>query len=138
MIRFQLSLVARIPMTQVTPEEIAQFRAQLADYPDAIAALEEIEECEGDLEDAAMVLAIRAGQQPEIANSEWLGSLAKKCRAAICQQEFRNAMVKGNFAPVIQHLTARKLCPPLLVTPVLMYVFQQGVNKFCEPLDPVS
>jgi hypothetical protein len=60
-------------MTQVTPEEIALFRVQLADYPDALAALEEIEECEGDLEDAAMVLAIRVGQQPEIANADgWI------------------------------------------------------------------
>jgi hypothetical protein len=33
-------------MTQVKPEEIAQFRTELADYPDAIAALKEIEECE--------------------------------------------------------------------------------------------
>ncbi len=125
-------------MTQVTPEDIALFRAQLADYPDALAALEEIEECEGDLEDAAMVLAIRVGQQPEIANSEWLDSLAKKCRAAICQEEFRNDLVNGNLALVMEHLVARKLCPRLLVIPVLVYVFQQGVNKFCEPLDTVS
>lgn len=125
-------------MTQVTPEDIALFRAQLADYPDALAALEEIEECEGDLEDAAMVLAIRVGQQPEIANSEWLDSLAKKCRAAICQEEFRNDLVNGSLALVMEHLVARKLCPRLLVIPVLVYVFQQGVNKFCEPLDTVS
>ena len=64
-------------MTQVTPEEIAKFRAELTDYPDAQAALREIEECEGDLEDAAMVLAIRVGQQPEIANSDWLDSTSK-------------------------------------------------------------
>ncbi|MFM7559674.1 hypothetical protein [Cylindrospermopsis raciborskii] len=36
----------------VTPEEIAQFRTQLADYPSAIAALDAIEEYEGYLEDA--------------------------------------------------------------------------------------
>lgn len=125
-------------MTQVTTEEIAQFRAELADYPDALAALQEIEECEGDLEDAAMVLAIRVGQQPDIANSEWLGTLAKKCRAVICQEEYKNALLNGTFAPVMGHLAATRLCPALLVTPVLIYVVQQGVNSFCEPLDPVS
>lgn len=125
-------------MTQVTPEEIAQFRAELADYPDALAALKEIEECEGDLEDAAMVLAIRVGQQPDIANSEWLDILAKKCRAVICQEEYKNALVNGTFSPVMGHLAATRLCPALLVTPVLMYVLQQGVNSFCEPLDRVS
>ena len=41
-------------MTQVTPEEVARFRTQLVDYPDAINALQVIEDCEGNLEDAAM------------------------------------------------------------------------------------
>lgn len=125
-------------MTQVTPEDIAKFQAELVDYPDAIAALKEIEDCEGNLEDAAVVLAIRVGQQPDIANSVWLDSLAKKCRAVICQEEFRNDLVNGNFSGMMGHLAATKLCPALLVTPVLMYVFQQGVNKFCEPMDRVS
>ncbi|MBW4576781.1 MAG: hypothetical protein KME08_16020 [Aphanothece sp. CMT-3BRIN-NPC111] len=124
-------------MATLTPEEIAQFRTQLADYPDALVALDEIEQCEGDLEDAAIALAIRVGQQPDIANAEWLDSLAKKCRAAICQPEFRNDLVNKTFAPMIGHLTATKLCPALLVIPVLMYVAQQGVNNFCEPLDPM-
>jgi hypothetical protein len=122
-------------MTQVTPEEVAKFRTQLVDYPDAINALQVVEECEGNLEDAAMVLAIRVGQQPEIANSEWLDSLAKKCRAVICKDEFRLSLIDGDFAPIAGHLTATKLCPALLVTPVLMYVMQQGVSNFCEPLD---
>jgi hypothetical protein len=41
-----------IESTKVTPEEIAQFRAELADNLSAIAALDAIEECEGYLEDA--------------------------------------------------------------------------------------
>ena len=125
-------------MTQVTPEEVATFRTQLVDYPDAINALQVIEDCEGNLEDAAMVLAIRAGQQPEITNSDWLDSLAKKCRAVICKEEFRNSLIAENFAPIAGHLAATKLCPALLVTPVLMYAAQQGINIFCEPLDTVS
>lgn len=125
-------------MTQVTPEEVAKFRTQLVDYPDAINALQVIEDCEGNLEDAAMVLAIRVGQQPEIANSEWLDSLAKKCRVIICKEEFRSGLIAENFAPIVGHLAATKLCPALLVTPVLMYVIQQGVDGFCEPLDTVS
>lgn len=125
-------------MSQVTPEEIAKFRAALVDYPDALTALTEIEECEGDLEDAAMVLAIRVGQQPDIANAEWLDSLAKKCRAVICQEAYKDALSNENFAPLVGQLVATRLCPALLVTPVLMYVLQQGVNKFCQPLDTVT
>ncbi|MFM6200116.1 MAG: hypothetical protein ACKPE1_13420 [Dolichospermum sp.] len=41
-----------IESTTVTPEEIAQFRTELASYPSAIAALDAIEEYEGYLEDA--------------------------------------------------------------------------------------
>ena len=41
-----------IESTKVTPEEIAQFRAELADNLSGIAALDAIEECEGYLEDA--------------------------------------------------------------------------------------
>lgn len=125
-------------MTQVTPEEIAKIRAELTDYPDALSAVAAIEDCEGDLEDAAMVLAIRVGQQPEIANSDWLDSLAKKCRTVICQEEFRHSLTNGNFAPLVGQLAATKLCPRLLVMPVLIYVVKQGVNQFCEPLDTVT
>jgi hypothetical protein len=32
------------------------------------------------------------------------------------------------------HLTATRLCPALLITPVLMYVVQQGVNSFVNHL----
>ncbi len=125
-------------MTKVTPDDITQLKTQLADYPDALVALDEIEDCEGDLEDAAIALAIRVGQQPDIANSLWLDSLAKKCRAVICQLEYREDLVIGNIAPMMEHLIATKVCPALLVTPVLMYVLKQGVKEFCEPLDTVS
>lgn len=131
-------LIVDDPMTQVTPVEIAKFQEQLADYPDALAALAEIEECEGNLEDAAVVLAIRVGQQPDIANADWLDSLAKKCRAVVCQEQFKNDLLNGTIAPVMGHLAATRLCPALLVTPVLMYIIQQGVNSFCEPLEGVS
>jgi hypothetical protein len=125
-------------MTQVTLAEVAKFQNELTNYPNALAALQEIEECEGDLEDAAMVLAIRAGQQPDIANADWLSSLAKKCRAFICRTELRNALANESFAPVVEQLTAAKICPALLVMPVLLYVVKQGVDEFCQPLDPVG
>lgn len=125
-------------MTQVTSEDIAKFREKLQDYPDAAAALAEIEDCEGNLEDAAMVLAIRVGQQPDIANAEWLDSLAKKCRAMICRDENRQALQSNDYGSVIRHLATTRLCPPLLAVPVLMYILQQGIEQFCQPLDTVS
>jgi hypothetical protein len=116
---------------------IEELQVRFADIPDAIISLETIVDCEGDLEDAAMALAIRVGQQPDIANSEWLKGLAKKHRVAICQSEFRNDMVEGNFMPLFQHFLAIKVCPKLLILPVLLYVHESGVNRFCQPLDPI-
>jgi hypothetical protein len=122
-------------MTIVTSQEIAQFRSALANYPEAMKALDVIEDCEGDLEDAAITLAIRAGQQPQRDNAEWLDALARKCRSVICQKEFRNDLLSGSFAPMVRYLTETPLLPSILATPVLMYVVRQGVNHFCEPLD---
>ncbi len=116
---------------------ITELKAKFTDIPDALIALETIADCEGDLEDAAMALAIRVGQQPDINNSEWLSSLAKKCRVAICRSELRNDMVSGNFIPLFQHFVAAKVCPTLLILPVLLHAHEEGVNRFCEPLDPI-
>jgi hypothetical protein len=117
---------------------ITELQTQFIGIPTAIASLQTIADCEGDLEDASMALAIRAGQQPEINNSEWLNGLAKKCRVAICHSEFRNDMVEGNFLAIFQHFDRTKVCPSLLILPVLLYVHENGVNKFCEPLDPIQ
>jgi hypothetical protein len=116
---------------------IEELQVQFADIPDAIVSLETIVDCEGDLEDAAMTLAIRVGQQPDLNNSEWLDGLAKKCRVAVCRSEFRNDMVNGNFMPLFQHFIQSKICPKLLILPVLLYVHERGVNRFCQPLDPI-
>ncbi|GAA6620898.1 hypothetical protein [Scytonema sp. NUACC26] len=125
-------------MTKVTAKEIAQFRSQLAEDPIAMETLDLIEDCEGDLEDAAMTLAIRSGQEPEIANSEWLEDLAKRWRSVICQQEFRDDLLNDSISSMLAHLKTMPTFPGMLATPLLMYVLKQGVNNFCEPLDLVT
>lgn len=122
-------------MTIVNAQEIAQFRSELSNNPDAMKALDAIEDCEGNLEDAAIALAIRAGQQPQRDNAEWLDALARKCRAVICQKEFREDLLKDRFGPIVRYLAETPLIPGILATPVLMYVIQQGVNEFCQPID---
>ncbi len=125
-------------MTKVTSQEIAQFRSQLADDPSDMEALDLIEDCDGDLEDAAMTLAIRAGQQPERANAEWLDALARKWRAVICEQEYREDLLNNSLQKMIERLKAMPTFPKILATPVLIYVLKRGVNNFCEPLDSLE
>lgn len=125
-------------MTTVTSQEIAQFRSQLTDNATAMEVLDLIEDCEGDLEDAAMSLAIRAGQQPERANSEWLDALARKWRAVICEPEFRDNLQSGSVQGMMAYLYTMPEFPKILAVPVLLYVLKQGVNNFCEPLDGIK
>ncbi|HLO85597.1 MAG TPA: hypothetical protein VK203_11420 [Nostocaceae cyanobacterium] len=125
-------------MTKVTSQELAQFRSHLADDPQAMEALDLIEDCEGDLEDAAMTLAIRAGQEPERANAEWLDALARKWRSVICEQEYREDLVNGSLPGMMAHLQSMPTFPKILAAPVLIYVLKQGVNNFCQPLDAVK
>jgi hypothetical protein len=88
-----------IESTTVTPEEIAQFRAELANYPnpEVIAALDAIEECEGYLEDAIPLLLLEAGREPDRSFSDIL----EKCRKFICQEEVRESLESGMIAPAI-------------------------------------
>lgn len=122
-------------MTVLSSEEINAYRQQLADYPGALKALEIIEDCEGDLEDATMAIAIRVGQQPQRNNSEWLDALARKWRSVICQPEFRSELYHNSCVSLINYFATSELLPAMLATPVLLYVLKQGVGGFCQPLE---
>ncbi len=119
----------------VSSAEISRLQLQLADYPAAMAALGVIADCEGDIEDAAMALGIRAGQQPGLDNSAWLTAVAKRCRAALCQEDLGVDVMNGYWAAALHLLQTNKVCPDLLAVPVLLYVDNVGINRFCELLD---
>lgn len=117
----------------LTFQEIAQWRSQLFAYTEALQALDEIENCDGDLEDAAIDLAIRAGQEPTTSEG-WLAGWAKRYRAVICAQDIKNYLLTDNWAEGFGALLKANICPPTLVTPMLIYVWKTGVENFCEPL----
>jgi hypothetical protein len=123
-------------MTTVTQEEIQQFREQLRNYPQAIAALNEIEACEGDLEAAAYVLAINAGEEVVRSEPNWLDRFAKKCRRVICKEEFKDELLpdlsRELMAAIVGYLVATGAFPVALATPVVIYVIKIGVNNFCK------
>ena len=122
-----------MPTLTLSSQEIAQYRSQLAEYPDALLALDAIEDCEGDLEDAAIALAIHIGQQPDC--TDWLEGLAKRHRVALCEQDCQNALKEQNLITVVAQLTKAEICPPLLIPLVVLFVFKVGVDSFCEPLN---
>lgn len=121
-------------MIVLTPEEIAQFTVCLADYPDALIALQEIGDCDGDIEDAAISLSLRAGQEPDT-NEQWLAGFSKRYRHIACQSQFRQLLLDAQPVALVNHLTQETDCPPLLAAPVALYIFKLGVKSFCHSFD---
>jgi len=118
-------------MISLTSEDISQLRDRLADYPEAAEALQEIEDCDGDLEDAAISLALRSGQEPD-SNEQWLASFSKRYRHIACQELFREAIAAGQLSTLITHLSQETDCPKLIAPMVAIYVFKCGVQDFCH------
>jgi hypothetical protein len=119
-------------MLTITLTEIDQYRSRLTEYPAALQALQAIAECEGDLEDAAIALAIAIGQQPD--RSDWLEGLAKRCRVAVCSADCQRALKEQDIVSGVAQLTEVNICPPVLVLPVILYVWKIGIEEFCQPL----
>ena len=121
-------------MTTLTLDEISQLQKQLADYPEALAALQSIEDCDGDIADAALSLALKAGLEPDT-NETWLESYAKRFRHVACQEQFRAALAAQQVVGLINHLTLDTTCPGLLAAPVALHIVKVGVDDFCHTFD---
>ncbi|MBH8560760.1 hypothetical protein I8748_00835 [Nostoc sp. CENA67] len=118
-------------MLTVTPEEISQFRSQLADSPEALAALDAIEECEGYLDDAVPLLVMReTAQQADrgLGLNDWL----EKIRQFVCQEEVREFLESGLIAPVIEPLAVSTGIPLGTATGLSILVFKLGAKNFCK------
>jgi hypothetical protein len=122
-----------VDIIRVTLEEIEQYRLDLADDPIALRALEMIEDCEGDLEDAAIALALQVGQEPD-QSDRWLDSVAKRWRVSLCGGAIRENLGVGNVAAVVRSLSTDTMIPSALATPIALYVLKTGIDSFCEPL----
>ena len=121
-------------MIALMPEEITQLRARLADYPEALETLQEIEDCDGDVEDAAISLALKAGQEPDT-NENWLAGYSKRYRHVVCQAQFREALAAGQLSTLIHALSEETDCPPLMAPAIAIYVFKFDVAAFCHSFD---
>jgi hypothetical protein len=118
----------------LTLAEIAQFRSQLSEDPIALRALDMIEDCEGDLEDAAISLALQVGQEPN-RSDQWLDGLAKRWRVFICQSDAKSSLAKGSVVELVRSLSVETTLPSALATPIAIYVVKMGAEMFCKPLE---
>lgn len=121
-------------MITVTSVEIVEYRAELASNPLALEALSMIEDCEGDVDDAAISLALQVGQEPD-RSEDWLDGFVKRSRHLICNSETREKLNSESIADVIRVLEAATTIPPLLLTPTAIYLIKTGVENFCRPFE---
>ncbi len=118
--------------TQLTPEEIQQYREQLKDYPTALAQLEVIEQCEGNLEQATRILARRADIEEVRAGMTWESAL-KQARQVVCHDNFKAGLAPDLIGGVIGALIASS--NPLLIvvaTPCAGYIVKVSLTEFCN------
>jgi len=117
----------------LSAEDIAQYRAQLSDNALALQALDMIEDCEGNLEDAAIALALHVGQEPDRSDF-WLEGLAKRWRVFLCQTGLKETLQASSVVSAINLLATETDIPAILATPVVLYVAQFGIEDFCKSL----
>lgn len=122
-------------MTTLTSEEIGQYRSEFADYPEALDALDLIEENECDLEIAANLLAQEAGVVIVRSKPSILDDLAQKLRNVICDEVFINDLMGGVLTTGVTYLTASGQIPTALATALVIYLAKIGVRKFCQSND---
>lgn len=115
-------------LTQLTPEEIAYYRSELAGNPDASLALDVIDECEGYLEDAAILIAMRESEKEPDRGLD-LEELANKSRGVICSQPATTVFELVNILTNLLGTTG------VVIAVVLFILKRYGLDKFCENSD---
>ena len=120
-------------MVTLTLADLSKYRSALASNNDALLVLEVIEDCEGDLEDAAISLALQVGQEPSTSDN-WLDGLAKRWRTILCQPNLCAAIEQENYSVALSLLLEHTTLSLKLALPVLIYATQLGIHDFCLPL----
>lgn len=120
-------------MITVTADDLAHYRSQFEGSPAALEALDLIEDCEGNLEDAAIDLALKVGQEPS-ESDRWLEGFAKRWRVQLCQAHLRPHLVANHLNDAVPVLMEMTNLPIGLAIALLIYVQKTGIEDFCKPL----
>ena len=121
-----------IESTKVTAEEIAQFRAELAEDSKALGDIDVIERCEGYLEQAARILARRADIEDVRAGITWESAL-KQARQVVCDAKFKEGLAPDLIGGIIGALiTAGNPVLVAVATPCAGYIVKVSLAEFCN------
>jgi hypothetical protein len=121
--------------TKVTPEEIAQFRSQLAEDSKALEDIDLIERCDGDLEYAAIRLARRSNIDT-VRRSDKEGfwqQVTTQARQLVCHDRVKDDLAPNILGGLVG-LFAASGNPVLVVvaTPLAIHVVRETLDIFCD------
>ncbi len=110
--------------TQLTSDEIQQYREQFKDYPDALKALDLIDDCDGDLEDALILISMEeTGTEPD--RGLKLDQLAQRCRPIVCADLSRTILEIFNILTGLFGTVG-------VAVAVLLYILNKyGLENYC-------
>jgi hypothetical protein len=120
---------------RLTPEEIQNYRELFKDYPEALDALDLIDESDGDLIESANLLAAEAGIEISSRKGEdinILDKLAQKFRSVICDEDFMDDLMSGLLTAGVTTLTAGGQIPQAVATSIVIYLTKKGVKIWCQ------
>ncbi len=120
--------------TQLTPEEIQQYREQLKDYPAALEVLDLIEESDRDLEYAVSRLAMRADFEQLKADEDtfWQKAIAQ-ARLLVCQDGVRDNLAPHSLGTLIGVIIAsdNKYLQAFSI-PIAIHILKINIEDFCN------
>jgi hypothetical protein len=120
--------------TQLTPEEIQQYREKLKDNAQASEDIDLIEQCDGDLEYAAIRLARRANIDTIRADEETFWQKAvMEARLLVCQDGLRDNLAPNILGGLIGlFLTSSSPVLGVVATPIAIYIVEESLEDFCN------
>jgi len=116
----------------LTPEEIAEYRQQLFNIPDALSTLDIIEATGGDLTEAFNNYIAPEYGFGDKSTPNFLDELAHKSRNIICDETFIDDLMTGILTGAVTTLTATGQIPQAIATPIVIYLAKKGVKKWCD------
>ena len=120
--------------TQLTTEEIQQYKKELADNAKALEDINLIERCDGDLEYAAVRLARRSNIDTVRADEEdfWQQAIAQ-ARQLVCRDQIRNDIAPDILGGLVGlFVTSGNPILGVVATPLAIHVVKKRLENFCD------
>jgi hypothetical protein len=120
----------------LNPEEIEKYRAELADNAKSLEDIALIEQCNGDLEYAAIRLARRSNIDTVRADADeddFWQKITKQARQLVCHEQVKDDLAPDILGGLIGlFLTSGNAVLGVIATPLAIYIVKKTVEGFCD------